>query len=109
LPVGYHGRASSVVVSGTPVHRPCGQSRPDDGQLMSAFSVSPFLFYCCSVFLVSTCFLFFCLISVSETVQVIPLRRTRSDPNALVAVSKVMQAVKLCFNKILQLSPECAG
>jgi fumarylacetoacetase len=25
LPVGYHGRASSVVVSGTPVHRPVGQ------------------------------------------------------------------------------------
>ncbi|MES1912311.1 MAG: hypothetical protein MHM6MM_004609 [Cercozoa sp. M6MM] len=29
LPVGYHGRASSVVVSGTPVRRPCGQLRPD--------------------------------------------------------------------------------
>ncbi len=25
LPVGYHGRASSVVVSGTPLRRPCGQ------------------------------------------------------------------------------------
>lgn len=25
LPIGYHGRAGSVVVSGTPVHRPCGQ------------------------------------------------------------------------------------
>ena len=25
LPVGYHGRASSVVVSGTPVRRPNGQ------------------------------------------------------------------------------------
>eukprot|EP01062_Namystynia_karyoxenos_P066198 TRINITY_DN60195_c0_g1_i1.p1 TRINITY_DN60195_c0_g1~~TRINITY_DN60195_c0_g1_i1.p1 ORF type:complete len:461 (+),score=154.42 TRINITY_DN60195_c0_g1_i1:90-1385(+) len=30
LPVGYHGRASSIVVSGTPVRRPCGQTRPDD-------------------------------------------------------------------------------
>ena len=30
LPVGYHGRASSVVVSGTPVRRPSGQTRPDD-------------------------------------------------------------------------------
>lgn len=30
LPVGYHGRASSVVVSGTPVRRPVGQSQPDD-------------------------------------------------------------------------------
>lgn len=30
LPVGYHGRASSVVLSGTPVTRPCGQLKPDD-------------------------------------------------------------------------------
>ncbi len=29
LPVGYHGRASSVVVSGTPVHRPNGQFLTD--------------------------------------------------------------------------------
>jgi fumarylacetoacetase len=28
LPIGYHGRAGTVVVSGTPVRRPCGQSRP---------------------------------------------------------------------------------
>lgn len=28
LPVGYHGRASSVVVSGTPIHRPRGQILP---------------------------------------------------------------------------------
>jgi fumarylacetoacetase len=28
LPVGYHGRASSIVASGTEVRRPCGQSRP---------------------------------------------------------------------------------
>ncbi|WP_019927501.1 fumarylacetoacetase [Nocardia sp. BMG111209] len=27
LPVGYHGRAGTVVVSGTPVTRPCGQRR----------------------------------------------------------------------------------
>jgi fumarylacetoacetase len=27
LPAGYHGRAGSVVVSGTPVRRPCGQLR----------------------------------------------------------------------------------
>lgn len=31
LPVGYHGRASSVVVSGTPVKRPNGQSKPPEG------------------------------------------------------------------------------
>jgi len=30
LPVGYHGRASSVVVSGTKVHRPVGQIKPPD-------------------------------------------------------------------------------
>jgi len=30
LPVGYHGRASSVVVSGTPIRRPTGQTMPKD-------------------------------------------------------------------------------
>ncbi|MEQ8705595.1 MAG: fumarylacetoacetase [Phaeodactylibacter sp.] len=30
LPVGYHGRASSIVVSGTPVRRPMGQQIPQD-------------------------------------------------------------------------------
>ena len=30
LPVGYHGRASSIVVSGTPIHRPWGQIKPKD-------------------------------------------------------------------------------
>jgi fumarylacetoacetase len=29
VPIGYHGRASSIVVSGTPVVRPCGQTRND--------------------------------------------------------------------------------
>jgi fumarylacetoacetase len=28
LPIGYHGRAGTVVVSGTPIVRPCGQLRP---------------------------------------------------------------------------------
>lgn len=28
LPVGYHGRPSSIVVSGTPIHRPKGQLKP---------------------------------------------------------------------------------
>jgi fumarylacetoacetase len=27
LPVGYHGRSATVVVSGTPIRRPCGQTR----------------------------------------------------------------------------------
>jgi fumarylacetoacetase len=30
LPVAYHGRASSIVVSGTPIHRPWGQTMPKD-------------------------------------------------------------------------------
>ena len=30
VPIGYHGRASSIVVSGTPVKRPDGQTRNDD-------------------------------------------------------------------------------
>ena len=30
VPIGYHGRASSVVVSGTPVRRPNGQTKRDD-------------------------------------------------------------------------------
>jgi fumarylacetoacetase len=28
VPIGYHGRASSIVVSGTEVRRPCGQTKP---------------------------------------------------------------------------------
>jgi fumarylacetoacetase len=33
IPVGYHGRASSIVVSGTPVHRPKGQIKAADQEL----------------------------------------------------------------------------
>jgi fumarylacetoacetase len=33
LPVGYHGRASSIVVSGTPILRPKGQTKADDQPL----------------------------------------------------------------------------
>ena len=29
MPIGYHGRSGTIVVSGTPVRRPCGQCRPD--------------------------------------------------------------------------------
>ena len=32
IPVGYHGRASSIVVSGTPVRRPMGQVLPKDAK-----------------------------------------------------------------------------
>lgn len=30
VPIGYHGRASSIVQSGTTIRRPTGQTRPDD-------------------------------------------------------------------------------
>jgi len=30
LPVAYHGRASSIVISGTDLQRPCGQTKADD-------------------------------------------------------------------------------
>jgi fumarylacetoacetase len=33
IPIGYNGRASSVVVSGTPVRRPWGQLKPPDAEL----------------------------------------------------------------------------
>jgi fumarylacetoacetase len=32
LPVGYHGRSSSIIPSGVPVHRPKGQTKPDPEQ-----------------------------------------------------------------------------
>jgi fumarylacetoacetase len=32
MPVGYHGRASSIVVSGTNIHRPKGQIKPVDSE-----------------------------------------------------------------------------
>jgi fumarylacetoacetase len=33
IPIGYNGRASTVVVSGTPIHRPCGQLKPPTAEL----------------------------------------------------------------------------
>ena len=33
LPIGYHGRAGTIVVSGTDVRRPCGQYRRPDGSV----------------------------------------------------------------------------
>jgi len=32
IPVGYHGRSSSIVISGTDIHRPMGQSKPADAE-----------------------------------------------------------------------------
>jgi len=39
LPVGYHGRAGTVVVSGTPVARPCGQRLAAEGEVVFGPSV----------------------------------------------------------------------
>ncbi len=44
LPVGYHGRSSSLVASGTPVRRPMGQSKADDAPAPS-FGPSKLLDY----------------------------------------------------------------
>lgn len=30
IPVGYHGRSSSIILSGEPIHRPVGQQKPKD-------------------------------------------------------------------------------
>ncbi|MEZ5778578.1 MAG: fumarylacetoacetase [Paracoccaceae bacterium] len=35
IPIGYNGRASSVIVSGTPFHRPLGQTKAPDADLPS--------------------------------------------------------------------------
>lgn len=35
IPVGYHGRSSSIVVSGTNIHRPKGQTKADDAKVPS--------------------------------------------------------------------------
>jgi fumarylacetoacetase len=32
IPIGYHGRASSIVVSGSEIRRPCGQTKPTEGE-----------------------------------------------------------------------------
>ena len=32
IPIGYHGRASSIVASGIDIRRPCGQTKPPEGE-----------------------------------------------------------------------------
>jgi fumarylacetoacetase len=39
IPVGYHGRSSTIIPSGIPIHRPFGQTLPD-GQTMPVLGVS---------------------------------------------------------------------
>ena len=41
LPVGYHGRSSTVVISGTPVTRPCGQLQIDPADPMKGSTYGP--------------------------------------------------------------------
>ena len=43
IPIGYHGRASSLVPTGTPVRRPCGQTR--DGEAAPKFGPTKSLDY----------------------------------------------------------------
>ncbi len=35
VPIGYHGRASSIVISGTDIHRPSGQTKDDNAEAPS--------------------------------------------------------------------------
>jgi fumarylacetoacetase len=48
VPIGYHGRASSLVVSGTPVRRPVGQTM-DEGAAAPSFGPTRLLDYECEV------------------------------------------------------------
>src|SRR5208282_3360941 len=41
IPIGYHGRASSLVPTGTPIQRPCGQTRDGDGDPNKAPKFGP--------------------------------------------------------------------
>ena len=43
IPIGYHGRSSSIVPSGTPIRRPIGQSRPLEGSDTPGFGPSKLL------------------------------------------------------------------
>ncbi len=45
IPIGYHGRASSVVVSGSPVRRPSGQRKPEEEGGSPSFGPSRLLDY----------------------------------------------------------------
>ncbi len=45
VPIGYHGRASSIVVSGSAITRPWGQSRPAEGESVPGFGPSTALDY----------------------------------------------------------------
>jgi len=43
VPIGYHGRSSSIIPSGTPIRRPYGQSKPAEGTNTPGFGPSKLL------------------------------------------------------------------
>jgi fumarylacetoacetase len=43
VPIGYHGRSSSIIPSGTPIRRPYGQSKPTEGTSTPNFGPSRLL------------------------------------------------------------------
>lgn len=43
IPIGYHGRSSSIIPSGTPIRRPLGQTRPAEGSKTPGFGPSKLL------------------------------------------------------------------
>ena len=43
IPIGYHGRSSSIIPSGTPIRRPLGQSKPAEGSNSPGFGPSRLL------------------------------------------------------------------
>ena len=43
IPIGYHGRSSSIVPSGIPIRRPIGQSKPSEGSNTPGFGPSKLL------------------------------------------------------------------
>ncbi|WP_271405056.1 fumarylacetoacetase [Tenacibaculum soleae] len=43
IPIGYHGRSSSIIPSGTPIRRPVGQQRPSEGSTTPNFGPSKLL------------------------------------------------------------------
>jgi fumarylacetoacetase len=43
IPIGYHGRSSSIIPSGTPIRRPLGQQRPAEGSKTPGFGPSKLL------------------------------------------------------------------
>lgn len=43
IPIGYHGRSSSIIPSGTPIRRPYGQTKPAEGETTPGFGPSKLL------------------------------------------------------------------